>query len=521
MEAKWPFFMITFVLLFGMGYLMSTMERTSVMDHWTTRRCELPVMIAARFFKPDSDSRTPSEFSSDNFSFCTQEYVEKFMGLLMTPINALFGKQLGITNSMSDLMGSIRQMMNQMYNSFTVYLDSYFKKFHSSVFQLSRVVQRLRMAIGRMSAVAMSMIYAGISAFRSMINSIQVVVRVILIICTIMLAIIIILFFVLFPVIPMILSTLTAVVTIVIALGPVMSSSIAGEAESKKSGFCFEKGTRIPVRRMDGRTEIMAVEDVRLGDHLSYGCGYITTILQMTPEHVSMYDLEGIHVSGSHLVQHETDKEQWIAVEQDGRSNAIPSTDKNLYCFNTTSHRIPIVSKSLQVIFFRDWEEMDETDKDAHTQWTQMIHTMLNPTEPPLLESPPCETPLLSPYTQVYTPEGYVLLGNIDIGDWVIDETRQPTRVLGIVSGYVKGQPNEKEWNTAIYKKEEDCWRICESTLSPSQTNITGYHLITESGTFVYYHRKNNTMDIIRDFTEVGHDRIEETYSFIADRLRS
>ena len=157
MEAKWPFFMITFVLLFGLGYVLSTLERAGVMEHWTTRRCELPVMVAARFFKPDLDPRTPADFASDNFDFCTQEYVEKFMGLFMAPINALFGKQLGITTSISDLMGSIRNMMQQMYSAFTSYLGSYFKKFHSSVFQLSRVVQHLRMAVGRMSAVAISM----------------------------------------------------------------------------------------------------------------------------------------------------------------------------------------------------------------------------------------------------------------------------------------------------------------------------------------------------------------------------
>lgn len=350
MEAKWPFFMITFGLLFFLGYLLSTLERTAVMEHWTTRRCELPVMMAARFFKPEMDPRTPADFSSDNFNFCTQEYVEKFMALFMAPINALFGKQLGITESISKLLGTVRNMMQQMYSAFTSYLGSYFKKFHSSVFQLSRVVQHLRMAMGRMSAVAMSMIYAGISAFRSMINSIQVFIRVILIICTIMLAIIIILFFVLFPVIPMILSTLTAVVTIVVALGAVMSSSIAGDAESKKSGFCFEKGTRVPIRYKDGRLNAMPVECIRLGDELAFECGTVTAILELSPDHVDMFSLEGIHVSGSHLV--ETPSKSWISVASDPRATPIPTTEKPLYCFNTTSHRIPVISQKMTPLFF-------------------------------------------------------------------------------------------------------------------------------------------------------------------------
>lgn len=521
MEAKWPFFMIIFVLLFGLGYIMSTLERTSVMEHWTERRCELPVMIAARFFKPESDPRTPADFSSDNFSFCTQNYVEKFMALLMAPINALFGKQLGVTTAISDLMGSIRNMMQKMYNAFSEYLGSYFKKFQSSVFQLSRIVQHLRMAMGRMSAVAMSMIYAGISAFRSMINSIQVVIRVILIICAIMIAIIIILFFVLFPVIPMILSTLTAVVTIVIALGAVMSSSIAEDAENKKKGFCFETGTRIPIIRADGRVEVIGVEDVRLGDLLAHECGHITAILQLSAENVDMYELDGIRVSGSHLVQHPTIPTIWHAVNKDDRAVPVSPTTKHLYCFNTTSHQIPIVSHHMKIIHFRDWEEMDDTDHEAHRQWTQLIHSMLNPHDPPLENPPPCEVPFLSPYTSVYTSEGYTPLANIEIGDRVLDEFDHFTRVIGVVSGHVEGRIQEKEWNTAIYEKCGDAWTLQPSTLIPSTWKTTGYHLITESGIFTFYDIKHNTSRMIRDFTEVGHTRIEETYAFVANRLRS
>jgi len=302
-------------------------------------------------------------------------------------------------------------MMQQMYNAFSSYLGSYFKKFQSSVFQLSRVVQHLRMAVGRMSAVAMSMIYAGISAFRSMINSIQVVIRVVLIVCSIMLAIIIILFFVLFPVIPMILSTLTAVVTIVIALGAVMSTSIAGDAESKKSGFCFEKGTQVPVIRTDGRIEVVSVEQIRLGDRLSNGCGYVTAILQMAPDHVDMYELDGIRVSGSHLVQHSSSSTLWHSVDKDERSHSIPATTNRLYCFNTTTHRIPIISNRLKIIQFKDWEEMDSADHESHVEWTQMIYSMLNPNAPPFIDAPPRETPFLSPYTQIHTPDGCKVRG--------------------------------------------------------------------------------------------------------------
>jgi hypothetical protein len=68
------------------------------------------------------------------------------------------------------------------------------RRFNASVYEMSRIMQYLRMAISRANAMVMSMLYSGITMFRGMLNTIQFVVKVILIICGIMLAIIIILY---------------------------------------------------------------------------------------------------------------------------------------------------------------------------------------------------------------------------------------------------------------------------------------------------------------------------------------
>jgi len=103
----------------------------------------------------------------------------------------------------------------------------------------------------------------------------------------------------------------------------------------------------------------------------------------------------------------------------------------------------------------------------------------------------------------------------------VCDDTNQPTRVIGIISGHINGRTHEKEWNTAIYEKIGNQWILQPSTLPVDVWKTTGYHLITASGTFAYYDSSQHKNRFVRDFTEVGHDRIEETYEFIADRLRS
>lgn len=208
MEVKWPFMLITFTLIFGLGLTISGLERTSVMNNWTSRRCELPVMAAGMFFKPDSDPRTRSEFSANNFDFCMKTYVDKFMTLLMTPINALFSKQAGILSSSLDMVSTIRKIATTMYTMLESYLDGYMRKYNASIYEISRVMQYLRMSMRRANAMVMGLFYSGISMFKGLLSSIQFIMKVILIICGIMLAIIIILIFVLFEFIPMILAVL-------------------------------------------------------------------------------------------------------------------------------------------------------------------------------------------------------------------------------------------------------------------------------------------------------------------------
>ena len=199
MEAKWPFMLIAFGLVFLLGLTLANLEKSTVMNNWDQRRCELPVMMAARFFKPKDDPRTSSDFSSDNFSFCMKTYVDKFMALFMAPINAIFSKQAGVASNALDMVSTIRDIAQTLYNTLLGFMDTYYRKFNASVYEMSRIAQYLRMAMRRANAMMIGMLYSGITLFRGMLNTIQFVIKVILIICGIMLAIIIILFFVLFP----------------------------------------------------------------------------------------------------------------------------------------------------------------------------------------------------------------------------------------------------------------------------------------------------------------------------------
>jgi hypothetical protein len=528
MESKWPFMLIVFGLLFALGFAIASLEKKTVMDNWDQRRCNLPVIAAAMFFKPDSDPRTKTQFAQDNFDFCMKSVVEKFMAILMAPINALMESMMGVATKSADSTSSLRGIAAKLYSVFSSYIDQYLRRFNAATYEVSRIIQYLRMAMRRANGVVMSMLYSGLTLFRGMINMIQFVIKVVLIICGIMLAIIIILIFILFPFIPLILSVLGGIIATVLAMSMVMAGSIASEADGDRSGFCFSSWTLIPTIDEEGKEVIKSVTQIKIGDELAQGCGKVTAVIQMDGRDIPLYHLNGIIVSGSHLVKG-TDGE-WRSVSQDKRAIETNVESPILYCFNTTTHTIPVYYRN-EVTIFRDWEEIAEDDERGQYEWNYIVLKMLNKVSNyntwkdslTITEN----IPLLSSNIKVKTQAGFLPIDSMFIGlKYILDSKGNKQEVLGIVRGQVDSVDPQKtkelgEWNTELYEFENDVWVKGKSTVVPGNDRIEGMTIITESGEFVIWDEVEKRERVIRDFTEVGYKTIHETYPFVASRLRT
>ncbi len=522
MEAKWLFMLITITLLVFLGLVISNIEKTSVINNWKDRRCEIPIMMMAGFFKPDTDSRTKSDFSKENFNFCMKSFVDRFIEALMNPINKLFGQQVNATEGSIGMLNSVKQIANNLYETFSTYINQYYRRFNTSVFELSRIIQHLRMAMNRISAVVMNMVYTGITLFRGMLNSIQFVIKVILIICGIMIAILIVLWFVLFPVIPFILTTLSAVVATVLALGTVMSSSLANEAESKKSGFCFSSSTKILLKDKNGNNYKEDVTNIKIGDELGNNCGKITAVIQMNGNDVELFKYDGIEVSGSHLVKNEDNT--WKDVESDNRFVKTNNKSSIVYCFNTTSNNIPVCGNN-DIVIFRDWEEIPNNDNEGQYLWNYLILKMLNEEQNYEIWKNGIkmytEVPIVGKNVCIKTLNGYIEINKLKLGDKILDRNGNEQEILGIIISQIENTKsnNEEKWKTELYELCNNIWIKGKNTVKKGNDCMEGMMLITETGELIIWDDEVKMEKLVRDFTEVGYKTIYKTYDFVATRL--
>jgi len=505
----WPIIFISVGLFIYAISQYAMMERSTIMNNWAELRCNVLVMIAAYWLKPDSDPQTAGEFAASNFQFCTKDIVQTVMKTVMSPFSAVLSIQAQVTHVFTLILNSIKTMITNMYNQFLAFLDPVFKKFNAITYQLGIIMQKVRASFNKANAALLSAVFSGISIVKGIQNAIQFVIKIVLIILGIMVAIIFLLFFILLPFIPVI---ITPVLIAIIGIGVLVGM----EAQDKQSAFCFTGETRISLA--DGTTK--PISELALGQELEGGAT-VESILQMEGINTPLFDLEGVHVSGSHLVQQEG---IWHSVAEDSRAIPILKRSERLFCLNTSTQTIPVVSQGTTILF-RDWEEIDGRDTVGQRDWNKLISSLLGGLQ---LDSQEEDMScLMDPTIFVPTPQGPKPLDQIQIGDEIELSYNRPTRVIGVVSGRVQGVPKGRHWLSGVIEKihrpTDGSIHRRVSTITPvtdsSHSYLYGNHVMTESGELIIY--TNGVVRKLRDFTEVGIDQIHRTYPFVSQRLAS
>ena len=502
----WPVIVITISFFGYIGYLISSMERPIIMQNWDSTRCSVLVMFAASYFKPENDPRTPGQYATDNFSFCMKSLVHDVMEVVMTPFMDVFSGQASSANIMTEMMNGIREIITAMYNAFLSFIEPFLLKFMAVTYQFGIKMQHIRTAFRRLSAMALNTVFTGLTFIKGIQNAIDFVIKIVMIILIILVVLIILLFFILFPLIPLIL----AVIAVIVAAG---TASVAATAGGMKGTFCFEPSTQV-VLESGSSIEVQAVT---LGTVLHSGA-VVTDIMKLDGTTSPLYSLNGILVSGSHLVLGPDGS--WLPVQDDPRAIPTGRTAPVLYCFNTSTHQIPVKDTYGQTVWFRDWEEMRGDDHEAHKEWEEHVSDILGGVQTEQETSGTC---MMDPALQVLTVnKGLLPLNEVELGDVLYLDHKgiKTTKVLGLVKGDVAvGYPGRGWFLSCIVHRDAPppySW-VRRTTLLPGPETVQGAHLITDTGLLRLMTPTGPLL--IRDMTETGLDQIHKTYDFVLRSL--
>jgi len=477
--------------------LLAQSNIEEVMKHWSERRCDFEIMVTAQLFKPKEDVRTSGEFAAENFTFCMKKTFKQIITTMLIPVFAMLNQQLDVADAVNESLDRIRLMIATLFDGFFKLLDPFFKRFQTTGNAFALNQMKFLSAMGRAFGITQAALYLGMSLVVSIENFIQFVIRVIMIIMYIILGLMILLWVLIIPVFAL----------IIITCQTIGNSSFGYLAKDVCGELCFDPQTRV---RLQGGA-IKSIGECKLGDMFEDGT-VIEGILRVKGDNEQMYSLDGIRVSGSHLVWNETQGE-WMSVKEHPEATLSYAKCPILICLRTSTRNIPLTGLNTEWTF-RDWEELPLNLPTSDTIWDFLVSEILNETAP--TQPTPTEIPLLKPSCSVMYKTGeYRRLFEVQIGD-IVYSSDGFTKVTGIYHGQAEFVSDTTD---GIWFKEhgEPKWRH-PSFDSSKRALEDGIHLTTESGSF--WIQSENLSGFVRDFTEVGSQNLSLTYSFTRKLLK-
>lgn len=497
----WAFIAVTVGLFLGLVFMKASVERAEIIANWSKYKSDLFYMFAAPMFKPDDDPRSRLQFATDNFNDVIVEKLNTIFAVLLQPLFQVF-KILtdALTQTLSSLF-NIKSLLDNMWKKWNSMVDIFQRRFNG-VFHSFRVTfTKIFNAMEKSYGVATASLFAGISAINSMTSFLDLVIKIIITILVILVVMVILLFFVLAPFIPLIMTTIG------IIAATAMGGAVGGMAES----FCFTADSRIVTAEGPIR-----IDKIKVGQHLT-PTNKVIGVLSFVANEYDLYYLDGIAVSGTHIVYHEGIP---IHVKFHPKATQLPKFREKLYCLITSEHTMPILGLDA-VHTFSDWEELDSLDEQK--SWYAQIYETLNNVKP---EQVPRDDVLQSEAsvaagTYVSTRKGPAPIESLRPGDMILAADGTHTKVLGIVQldpSTVKSvtQFGNTYISSGAWVETKGVWDHPVPTASKSL--VSWFTLFTDKGSF-RIETSTGTVNI-RDFSDIGNDKIDTTYDMVLRTMK-
>jgi hypothetical protein len=492
----------TMIFLFGgiFAGLLAQSDIEAIKQNWNERRCDLSVLVTAHLYKPADDVRTGGEFAAENFNFCARSLMVEFIQVLLKPVYVLLNQQVNVVETLNDTFNKLRLLQANFLKGFEGLMNPFFQRFRSTGSQFGVNYQKFLSAMGRAFGITQAFLYIGMSLVLAVENFVHFVINVIMIIMYIILGLMILIFPLILPVFGLIIFTCQTI----------GNSSFGYLTEDVCGELCFDPTTKIHLK--DGTSK--AIAHCQIGDIFEDGT-VVEGVLTVSGKHEPIFSLDGIRVSGAHLVWFE-EQNEYIPVCQHPSARLSFQGCPILVCLRTSTRTIPLRGFAKKWTFL-DWEELPVTLPCSDTIWELLVQKILNQNKPGESKTP-SSIPLFDPSCQIQHKTGEVRrLSEVRIGDSIYCSTGFTT-VIGIYKGQAPLQEG-KGWTDGVWIQA-----LCDTVWKHPETHTgqtvfqEGIHITTESGCF--WLQTNQFSGFVRDFTEVGVKNLPLTYTYTRKLLK-
>lgn len=360
------FIIITIVVLILISYFHTMINIQPIINDWPNQRCKPNIMPFAGFItKPDG--MTASEYTSQNFTYCTQNILSNITGEALQPLTYLTNVLNSVANSIKESIQSIRAMFDKIRTSMQTISEEIMGRLMNIMIPLMQIIISFKDLIGKIQGTMTAGLFTLLGSYytlKALLGAIAQFLITILIALAVMIAI--------FWILPFTWGAAIANTSIFVAIAIPLAIMLTfmtdvlhvNTSYSIPQLKCFDKDTLIEMN--DG--SFKKIINIENGDILRDN-NIVTAKIVVSTNGSIMYKLNNIIVSDSHMVKY---KNLWIKVEHHPDSCKILNySEKYLYCLNTTNKEIKINGT-----IFTDWDEI--FDSSLERILTNKITTISN-----------------------------------------------------------------------------------------------------------------------------------------------
>lgn len=346
-NSVFVFILITLFVFLVYSYCKIMQTKEEIADDWINQRCK-PQNIPFAGFISKPENQTAFEYTSNNFQYCVQNILTNITGYALQPFQYMLQSLTNIFIKLAESIQQIREIINRLRNNFRKFAEDVLSRILNIMIPIQKIFIALIDAFQKIQGVMTGGLYTMLGSYYTL-QSLMGAILELIIKVLVTLAIIIVGLWVM-PFTWPAAASMSAVflaISIPLAIIIVFMTEVLHIKSSKIPKLrCFDRNTRI---YLDNNT-FKHIEEIKPGDTI-YDGSIVTALMKVTSKGLDMYNLNGIIVSESHIVNYNG---VWLPVREHPLAiKIINYNEPYLYCINTTNKII-----ILNNILFTDWDEL-------------------------------------------------------------------------------------------------------------------------------------------------------------------
>ena len=345
------FVIITIILIILISYCFIMINAQPIIDDWANQRCK-PTIIPVAGFITHPEGVTATEYTQENFTYCTQNILSNITGYAIEPLTYITNTLNISANQIEADLQSVRGMFDKIRNMFQEVSQELMGRIMNVTIPLQQIIISFKDLMGKIQGTMTTGLFTLLGSYytlQSLMGAIaQFIVTILIAFAAIIAA---------FWIIPFTWGVAISNTVIFVALSIPMIIILAfmKDVLHVQTGLrmptikCFDKDTLI--KMADGTSKTMS--NLKVGD-LLFKNNEVTAIIKVETKGSIMYKLNNIIVSDTHIVNYQN---SWIPVSKHPDAVQYSSYDEPfLYCLNT-SNKIIMIGDYI----FTDWDEVYNT----------------------------------------------------------------------------------------------------------------------------------------------------------------